>query len=302
MGSKKGHDDIEELKRKFEKSEQVFIAEVRTEIQQINAKIQEFNGHINLINSIRHDIGPQLKHLYQFLSQLGNTSTLPSPFDFKIEIPLGSLSESYDELFKRAKQYQEELSSSSQNNGVLEYIFKGPIWAGIEDLLNNNKNKELRLEGEKNLGNLEMDRESELERLKLHKKAVEEAIRIAEIYRVCVYSVLESIKGTIFPELQGVRSFLMAESVKNSIIATGEIQHVEPESIALMANTLYHKHYLFVQNALLYYTMLSEFFKSPILTDFLEDNIITEKGKSVFTHQVQAIEEQGKSLKNYASF
>jgi hypothetical protein len=292
-----GQDDIEELDRKFERTVQAFKSEVGPIIDEINEAIREFNGHIHLINSVRHDIYSQLRQLHQFLSEIGNTSKLPSPFDFKLERTLGS-SVLGDKIFDKAKQYQKNLSDSPKNGGM-DYIIKGVLWAGIEDRLNN---KKLHLEGEKNLGQLEMEIVKEKEMLKQRLETVKEAIRVAEIYRVCVNSVVESIKNTILPELQGIRSFLLAESVKNSIIARKKIQQVEPESIALMADTLYHKHYLFVQNTLLYYAMLVEFFKSPILTKFLEDNQITEKEKNVFKCQVQTIGVQSKSLKACASF
>jgi len=292
-----GKDDLADLERQLHIEMKVFETEIKPLVQELNDQIREFNGHINLINNIRHNTFALLKKLHQFLSQLGNTSILPSPFDFKLEHTL-NMPKLDEGIFDEAQDFQEEVSASSPN-GKWGYIFKGPFWAGFEDW---QRNKKFILDGEKHLGQLKVEIEKEKTSLNLRLKTVKEAIKIAEIYRVSVYSVMESIEETILPELQVVRSFLLAESVKNRIVAKRTIQDVQPESIALLANTLYHNYYLFVQNSLLYYTMLVEFFKSPILTEFLKDNQVTEQEKDDFKHHVQLINTQIKSLRDLASF
>jgi hypothetical protein len=57
-------------------------------------------------------------------------------------------------------------------------------------------------------------------------KSLEEAIHISNLYRVCVQKVIESIRVSILPELATDRAFLIAENVKNSIVAEKKVENI----------------------------------------------------------------------------
>lgn len=80
--------------------------------------------------------------------------------------------------------------------------------------------------------------ESELIIREQYIETMKDAIQIAEIYRVNLQSISRSIEETILPELGFVKSFLIAEDVKNKLLLDEEIIEVRPEVISLYKYTI----------------------------------------------------------------
>jgi len=286
-------DDIDKLQKKAERLISEFEEETSHVINRINQKVDEFNSYIHLINGIRHDdIGPLIKQLFLFLNRIGNVENQSTPFDLKLESTsrevhiTDNISSEYLSLIKKL----EEEKNKWLNGSILKLY------------MDRKSNKEKILEGEKDIAQLDLALMHEKNKLNQKHKQIEEAIRVSDIYRVCVQTVIENIKGSIIPELAAVKAFLLAENIKNSIIASNKVHTVELEPISMMANTIYHRHYMFIQNVFLYYTIIVEFFKKPILTNILEDDKELEGERIIIEDQIKAIHAQFDRVKGYLSY
>lgn len=314
----------EELKAETNEKAAAFKAEAKELCKSINEKKNSYNQQIGLINGIRHDdIGPLVKNLYVFLSEFGVVEAT-TPFDYCIEAPQDStmVPDAIKELAdKRNGDIEQTIGKyESKKNGFGGYLIKGaqatalfplggvlaPLGGAAfalgENIFNNQQKKKSMVDIENGLLEIDMRIKKEIFDLQQTEKSCGEACQIAEIYRVCVFSVIESIRDTILPELQAVKAFLLAESLKNLIIAEEEPLEIKPEKIAMLSNTIYHRHYLFVQNVFLYYLLIVKFFRTPILTEFLQDNQIDDGEKALFERQVSAIEKQCSNVKENVVF
>jgi hypothetical protein len=284
-----------------------YKTQAKIKVKQTNKLIAEYNEQIHIINGICHDdVGPLIRRLHKFLSQLGYMKEELTPFDFETEkilqssnVPddLDNLKEDLNRKYRKTVEDQEK-----RKNRPVDYIAKGIILAGIEDLLNEKKANESALILEADIGALNIKARQSLDQMDQSLKMAEEVLKMSKYYRICIYSVVESIRNFILPELEVVRAFLLAESLKNIIIAEEDVTKFKPESISLLPNTIYHKHYLFVQNTFLFYTIITKFFSSPILSEFLDDSIITEDEKALLNNQIEAINSQSENVKTSIVF
>lgn len=71
--------------------------------------------------------------------------------------------------------------------------------------------------------------------------------------------VKDFIEEKILPELEMIELFLKAYTIKNKILFKEEQENIVITPISNIPQTIYKKHYLFIQNTFLFYIILEKF-------------------------------------------
>ncbi|WP_423188949.1 hypothetical protein ACO1PF_10195 [Alkalibacterium sp. f15] len=315
---------IEQLTDEIKTEQENYEREVIKINCEIKRKVYDYNDQIPMINSIRIiNFGPQIEKLYEFLTIFGDVGIKLSPFDFKTEQSRMNyhkdMSQSEDSLDHEEGPYTDferkvgkgiaagtvgtigtmgtsalpaysALGYVTAPLSVVSPLVVAPLVIGLVGILKKNKSdKDKITELNITLDEIKMSFKNDIKIKQHFLETMEDAIKIAEIYRVNLLSISQSIEETMLPELGYVKSFLIAEDAKNKIIANEEIKELKPDSITLYRQTPYHKHFLLVQNSFHFYKIIAEFFSKPILTTLLEDHQISEQEKEDFNNQVELI-------------
>ena len=101
--------------------------------------------------------------------------------------------------------------------------------------------------------------------------------------------VRDAIKNKIIPELGLIQAFLYADAIRERILDGADTRNVHPYSIEEYRNTTQDVHYQFVRNVFDFYNISTNFFKRTILTDIINDRIVTEDEKTDFYKQIEGI-------------
>ena len=119
------------------------------------------------------------------------------------------------------------------------------------------------------LGNKKLEYSKDLHARESFCKSCEEAVEIAKIYLASISCVKDAIRDNIIPELHVINCFFHADAMLEDILYKQKIQDVPPRRIKEYQETLYHKHFLFVQNSFDFYLLSCNFFVKTLLTDIL---------------------------------
>ena len=128
------------------------------------------------------------------------------------------------------------------------------------------------------------------------------AVDIADMYRILIAQVRDTISEKIIPEFNGILSFLYADAIKNCIINHENPDDVKMASISEYRGTPYESHYTFVQNVFDYYTLITNFFTEPILSNLIQKREITKSDYERFQKKLRTIGEQQVELQDNAAF
>lgn len=278
-------EEVEQLKNQINEYCDNYTQEVDKENEQINKNMNRYNGYINVINSERHTLRFEIRKLYDFLSEFGDAGISITPFDYVLE-ELMSVNSSREVTMP-------ESDFSARKTKLMDFAFYG-VWGVV---INRMKNKEILLEKEQEFSELKLKMEDDIEKRKELQEFYSEASQIADIYRTQIVSVRDAIIDVILPELSTVRGFLYADAMKDCVLSGQSAEGVNPNSIMLYKDTMYHKHYIFVKNALQFYIMICEFFKKPILSKMIQDHVITDDEKKEFANEVEKMKLQISEIK-----
>lgn len=294
---------IRELKEGFDRE----FSNYSNELDQLNDSVQamchKYNDQVHAINSLRQNLQDEITALYRFLRRFGDLGKQVTPFDYVTE----------NSRYTKDKASRGSLgcdnskgSSGFAKAATISSIIFAPValpvvWAA-DSISKRSKNK-------KEFQELEMDFQkqcTEWEQTKRERRAeaklYEEASEIAKLYRALIATVRMAIRETILPELTGIDAFLIADAIKNAIISNMNPDDAEVANISVYQGSAYDMHYVFVRNALDYYTMIVKFFTEPILTNIIADNKVTPEEKTDFHAKVAQIEKQTKLLEDTSMF
>ena len=96
-------------------------------------------------------------------------------------------------------------------------------------------------------------------------------------------------------------AFLYADAIKNAIINGEEPSMVTIGNISEYRGTPYEGHYLFVKNVFEYYTLISEIFTKPILTNIIEKRTVSEEKIEELKTDIEKFEIQHQKLMESAA-
>lgn len=167
----------------------------------------------------------------------------------------------------------------TKNDVVLNTFFLGPL--GMTQ-----KTKKQNLSMQKQLSEMRLEFEATKRALEIREYAVEQDKKICELYMRCINTITSIIQEVILPELELIETFFHAVAIKNAIVAECTMREESAKmNIALLKDTPYHQHYIFVKNAFLLYVMSCKIYDTPVLTRLLTNSVEVEDQKLMETHE-----------------
>lgn len=320
--------DILNLKVRAEEKYEEYQSHITNIGEEYDSQRDKFNQEINLINTERFYLRDEINVLYKFLESTGGSlreEKRISVFDFENEdyapryskdsSDLNAINESYEKK-KVHMDVMGAAAGSVAGVGVASSIASPAmavgavmvpvaplviplslIGLGVGTFINNKKNKEeyekLLTEAEKK----ELEYEADIAKRCSQLKFLMDAIEMAKIYRNIIAIVRDTIKERIIPEMELIQAFLYADAIRELVLDGEEPKNVEVFGISEYKGTTQDVHYQFVSNSFDFYTISTAFFKQKVMTDILEDRVVTEEEKKQFSNQVEAIKRQVDVLK-----
>lgn len=297
----------------------------------------KFNSLITVINVERHLMRREINSLYRFLQQFGNIGEKITLFDYTAEDWL--FSDSKETIDSKNNKESSFLTTSSVekivNNALISnaVIMAGsqiaslgisstsiltfaPIISPITSLaapvlgiggLALNKFK--KSQDKKELAKIQNDYQDE--KIKMDKDIrearartahISNLVEIADLYRVTIAIIRDTISDTIIPEMNGIQSFIYADSLKNCIINGDNPYDFQIANISEYKDTAYDCHYTFIKNAFNFYKLTTEIFKEPILSSLCETEQITEKEYKVNELRLDSLRIACGKIKSISTF
>lgn len=255
-------------------------------VKQKNERLEEieqkYNQELNIINNQRIEMRHELEKLYGFLNDTGgDVGSEMGLADFETET--NKIHIKLDEVEKLPEPDGED--SQLKRKDLLRRVIDIP-----EHLSINKHNKECLNEFRRNVQGKENQYEKDLSDREDKIKRVEDADRIAVLYRDCVIMVKDAIAKSIIPEMSHIQAFLRADAIKDRILDGRDLTDIESGKVGELAGTLYDEHYQFVKNAFEFYKVSSSFFQRTVLSDLLSNNIEVAEGEiNQFKEKVERI-------------
>lgn len=282
---------INELKNEYDEAYNEYTKEIGKAYREAQTHCLKYNDQINRINATKDNLLEGISVLHKFLRRIGTIDKNITPFDYVAES-----SRFVDKEVLNSSRFDNERYSTSAfvKTASVAAIVTAPailpaIWVGDTFVKRSKDKKELtrmtiELEEERNKW------EKEVEDKKGEAEFYKDAAQIAFLYQSLILTVRQAIKETILPELIGIEAFLTAEAIKNSIISDMNPNEAEIPHIDLYKDTVYDCHYTFVMNAFDYYNTIVKIFTTPILTNIVSDNRVTDEEKRDFEQKCKMIE------------
>ena len=294
---------INELKNEYDRSYSEYIQEVGKAYQEAQKHCLSYNDQINRINSTKDNLLDGISVLYKSLKKIGTIKKMVTPFDYVSES-----SRFVDKEVYNSSRFENDSYSTSGfvKTASVAAIVAAPavlpaIWVG-EALGKRSKDK-------KELARMTIEYEEEKDKwdkaIKDKKSEAEfykDAAQIAFLYQSLILTVRQAIRETILPELVGIDAFLVADAIKNSIISDMDPNDAEILKIDLYKGTIYDCHYTFVMNAFDYYNTIVKIFTTPILTNIVSDDKVTDEEKRDFEAKCKLVENKTQELTQIAIF
>lgn len=252
------------------------------------------DSRIANINAERSLLRREINELYNFLIKFGDMGEKITIFEYVFEdfvnIP------HFNTIQKKSK------NTRVQQAGFLDYYFYG-----VGAIVKHFQNRKALIDAKADFEKEYTEWEKELSELKLYKDFLEKACKIAEVYFKLIIIVKDVIYYTIVPELEGIQSFLYAQSAKDIILCNETIKVLSPSKISrFKGSKKYNRHYTFIKNTHDYYCLITEFFKTPVFTNFVttfeNKGILQENDTKEFNDSVKQIEDLNDKLLNNTVF
>lgn len=277
----------------------------------ISQQSNKFNSLITIINVERHLMRREINSLYKFLKQFGDIGEKITLFDYTVEDWLFSDSNKEIESNNIKSNY---LTSSAIEKIVDNPIVKGTmnffsasqiaklgissssiltfaplvspmtglmaptIGVGVAalNLLKKNYDKKELVKVQNDYQKEKIKIDKHIREIQSRTAHVTNLLEIANLYRVAISTIRDTIIDIIIPEINGIQSFIYADSIKNCIINGDDPYDFQISKISEYKDTAYDCHYTFIKNAYNFYRVTTEIFKEPILSNLCETKQITE--------------------------
>ena len=296
---------IQEEQTKWEDDYKQYYNQAKKLESELRRVSTDYNQEVATINSERSGLKEAIDNLYKFLKEFGNIGDKITPFDF--------VNESWKTIdIDSPLDRSNDIDTGDTKNGMgdkvafASILLLAPTLAPVSiipAIIQRNKSKKeyesLVSKHEEAITNYS----NNLEKYKDAIKTIKLAVEIANTYYTTICTVKEAIRNTILPELVGVRAFLYAKSIAEKVAYNEDLaMSVQPADIVELQNTRYNEHYIFLNNTVDYYFLIVEFFTKKILTNMLEDSVISEKEKRDFEQQIKCVKEKSSAVKEHLTF
>lgn len=294
------------MKNKYEKEMEQLKDDVRNEYdkyknqassidEEIRQNMNRYDANIGIINSMRHELRIEIRKLCDFLKGLGDIGRSIDIFEFLTE----DLAKSNNVRLIDVNFDDYEVPERT-NVPVIGNI---PwIGSGVNFIRQRSRDKKDYMDMVQEFEKLKLQLDVDLNKRKSDIKFYGIASEIANNYRAIIAMVKDTIDMTIIPELDGIEAFLVAASIKESIISNEDPHMAKPVKIGEFKGTLFHCHYIFVENCHDYYSLIKEFFTKKFLTDIVADREITQEERLKIAGMVETMEKETERIKNATIF
>lgn len=287
--------DMLELQAQNEANYSEYQEELKETKRQYAEQSVIFNQLVGTINGERLSFRKEIRSLYDFLQAIGGdlkNDHRISIFDFVDEKPAPIPEEdSLPDL--------ENLDLQSLNGwDALWGVAFGAIGFGASMIYKHNKNKETYNNFLTAVENMKNAYDEDIYQRVVLVSSLQDAIKIAMVYRNIIVTVRDTIAEKIIPELELIQAFLYADAIRENLIEDDEISNIKPCNIVEYKGRKQDIHYQFVRNTFDFYKMSTTFFKKAVLTDILDDRVVTEGEKKEFHKQIYAIKNKMKTLES----
>lgn len=260
---------IQELNRQNEREYSEYTKASEKLLKVYADKKDFYNNQIHMINAEKIAMREELTVLYSFLEYIGGSlGRAISIIDFQEEYPAPNVTSNLVEKLDRVEY--------SDND-----------W-GINHIINTSKAKDF----EQKIYWKSIDYKKSLSDKRKLVKGMEDSEAIAKLYRNVLTIVRDTIREKVLPEFEYLRAFLIADAIREKVLARDEINEVKPCKIIEYRNTKYEVHYTFVKNAFDFLDLAKAFFSKRILTDLLQKGDITLEEREEFEKSVFELQEQ----------
>lgn len=256
-----GETERRELVSEFKAIYTESLTKIKELVEKINKGIDVFNETILILNNFRlNNVRKDLNSLYNFLSKFGKIN---NEYIFIFE----SEQENMDfpqKMFASTNDYIQEIDMS-QEEVFFNSFFNTPI---LDAFITKNKN----LETIEKINQFKLDSEANENLAEWKLKCVDEDLKILKIYADTVNIISSTISNEIIPEMELVEAFLECEEIKNTLLANKKyFGDKSINDITLLMGTKHEKHYKFIKNAFLFFSMSKKIYETPILTNLLSE-------------------------------
>ena len=260
---------IQELNRQNEREYTEYTKASEKILKTYADKKDFYNNQIHMINAEKIAMREELTVLYSFLEYIGGSlERTISIIDFQEELPAPNVTSDLVEKLDRAE-------------------YDDIDW-GISNIVNTSRAKEF----EKKIYWKSIDYKKSLSDKRRLVKRMEDSEAIAKLYRNVLTVVRDTIREKVLPEFEYLRAFLVADAIREMVLAGDEIDEVKPCKIIEYRNTKYNAHYVFVKNTFDFLDLAKAFFSKRILTDLLQKGDITPEEREAFEKSVFELQDK----------
>lgn len=330
-------EEIKKIQDKWTNDYNKYVEIIEQSNNIIAQQSNKFNSLITVINVERHLMRREINSLYRFLKQFGNIGEKITLFDYTAEDWLFSDSKetidsknNKESSFLTTSSVEKIVNNALMSNAVImagsqiaslgisstSILTFAPIISPITSLVapvlgigGLALNRLKKSQDKKELAKIQNDYQNEKIRIdrdireaRARTAHISNLVEIADLYRVTIAIIRDTISDTIIPEMNGIQSFIYADSLKNCIINGDNPYDFQIAKISEYKDTAYDCHYTFIKNAFNFYKLTTEIFKEPILSKLCETEQITEKEYKVNELRLDSLRIACGKIKSISTF
>jgi hypothetical protein len=264
-----GEKERRALVQKIKNLAQKFRDDVGKIIAKLNESIKSYNEKLRVLNAERQGVvKSNVYSLFNFLSKFGSVKE-PGQYCSESERKLQIIPE---RQFEKIDNYIKDIDWS-KGDIELNTFFLTPF--GMKS-----KTRRQNLSMIEHINELQLYAEEVLNELNQKIFAAGLDRQVCVLYTEIVRSISNFITEKIVPELRIVEAFFETLSISDAIIAGQTPADAKFYcNIAVLDNSSYEKHYLFVKNAFAFYVFSCKVYNTPILTRLLKHDVYdSDKG------------------------
>lgn len=249
--------------------------------QEREKKSDEYNAWVVRIDSERGSLKTEINKMYRFLEPFGTMmDEKVSVFDFAAETPF-------------PKHTSPKLDDTSKPDMKEEHYLTDAL---LRTLRNHSHNKKELQEFVKKYEENKIKYDEDIRKRKQESENIEVAIQLAEEYYKLLGIVKDTITDCIMPYFLYMQAFLYADAIKDRVIDGLGLDNVGPNNIAEYKDTIHNDNYVYMKNVFDYYNTIRGFYSTAHLKKIVEDSIVTEEEKRVFSSEMDELKNKSNDL------
>lgn len=258
-----------------------FSQKVSVAVDQLNAKVTQFNQEITALNTLRkEDVAVKIGMLFSFLRKFGACKPSGAYASEEGKIP---------SVFPQRELDSQEkyISDNEWSQGA---VFGNSLALGFFGMKKKTQEQNLKLQ--EAIHDVKLRLQGTLDGLSLTTQHTAQDIEICDMYMSNVSAVSNYIQTSIIPELELVEAFFQAEKIKDEVLCDHTLTTPRfSYQLSSLIGTPYEKHYRFVKNTFMFYVLSCKIYNTPVLTNLINQKT-TQADKDHLKHERATLENQ----------